>query len=39
MKADVYDEDELGTKWDTVDIPDDMKEEAQNVVTKWLKIS
>ncbi|MFC6169655.1 elongation factor G [Loigolactobacillus jiayinensis] len=28
MKADLYDEDELGTKWDTVDIPDDYKEEA-----------
>ncbi|EJE99638.1 elongation factor G [Liquorilactobacillus mali] len=29
MKADIYDEDELGSKWDTVDIPDDYKEEAQ----------
>jgi elongation factor G len=29
MKADLYDEDELGTKWDTVDIPDDYKEAAQ----------
>ncbi|QMU08010.1 elongation factor G [Levilactobacillus suantsaii] len=29
MKAYVYDMDDLGSKWDTVDIPDDMKEEAQ----------
>ena len=29
MKADLYDEDELGTKWDTVEIPDEYKEEAQ----------
>ncbi|MFT8459703.1 MAG: elongation factor G [Liquorilactobacillus ghanensis] len=29
MKADVYDEDALGSKWDTVDIPDKYKEEAQ----------
>ncbi|MDN6515839.1 MAG: elongation factor G, partial [Lacticaseibacillus paracasei] len=29
MKADLYDEDELGTKWDTVDVPDDYKEAAQ----------
>ncbi|MCK8607544.1 elongation factor G [Apilactobacillus ozensis] len=29
MKADLYDEDELGTKWDIVDIPDEFKEEAQ----------
>ena len=29
MKADLYDEDELGSKWDTVDVPDDYKEEAQ----------
>ncbi|WP_353989245.1 elongation factor G [Pediococcus argentinicus] len=28
MKADLYDEDELGTEWDTVDIPDQYKEEA-----------
>ncbi|MFD1673033.1 elongation factor G [Agrilactobacillus yilanensis] len=28
MKADLYDEDELGTQWDTVDIPDEYKEEA-----------
>ncbi|WP_137597227.1 elongation factor G [Paucilactobacillus kaifaensis] len=28
MKADIYDEDELGSKWDTVDVPDDYKEEA-----------
>ncbi|AEV95541.1 translation elongation factor G [Pediococcus claussenii ATCC BAA-344] len=30
MKADLYDEDELGTEWDTVDIPDKYKEEAEN---------
>ncbi|GLB46603.1 elongation factor G [Philodulcilactobacillus myokoensis] len=29
MKAYVYDDDKLGAKWDTVDIPDDYKEEAQ----------
>jgi len=29
MKADLYDEDELGTKWDTVDVPDDYLEEAK----------
>ena len=29
MKADLYDEDELGTKWDTVDIPDAYKEAAE----------
>ncbi|KRK39854.1 elongation factor G [Loigolactobacillus bifermentans] len=29
MKADLYDEDELGTKWDTVDVPDEYKEEAE----------
>ncbi|MFK5676554.1 MULTISPECIES: elongation factor G [unclassified Ligilactobacillus] len=29
MKADLYDEDELGSEWDVVDIPDDYKEEAQ----------
>ncbi|KRM04921.1 elongation factor G [Liquorilactobacillus ghanensis DSM 18630] len=29
MKADIYDEDALGSKWDTVDIPDKYKEEAQ----------
>ncbi|WP_461243352.1 elongation factor G [Secundilactobacillus muriivasis] len=29
MKADIYDEDELGAEWDTVDIPDEYKEEAQ----------
>ncbi|KIS03130.1 elongation factor G [Paucilactobacillus wasatchensis] len=28
MKADIYDEDELGSKWDTVDVPDAYKEEA-----------
>ncbi|KRN29134.1 elongation factor G [Lactobacillus selangorensis] len=29
MKADLYDEDELGTKWDTVDIPADYLDEAK----------
>ncbi|WP_334341102.1 elongation factor G [Companilactobacillus sp. HBUAS56275] len=29
MKADLYDEDELGTKWDTVDVPADYVEEAK----------
>ncbi|WP_283583182.1 elongation factor G [Limosilactobacillus difficilis] len=29
MKAYVYDEDKLGTNWDTVDIPADMKDEAE----------
>ena len=29
MKADLYYEDELGTKWDTVDIPDEYKEAAE----------
>ncbi|GAW99271.1 elongation factor G [Secundilactobacillus mixtipabuli] len=29
MKADIYDEDELGSEWDTVDVPDQYKEEAQ----------
>ncbi|KRM73461.1 elongation factor G [Secundilactobacillus collinoides] len=29
MKADIYDEDELGSEWDTVDVPDEYKEEAQ----------
>ncbi|RDF83969.1 elongation factor G [Lactiplantibacillus plantarum] len=29
MKADLYDEDQLGTEWDTVDVPEEYKEEAQ----------
>ncbi|KRM86879.1 elongation factor G [Lacticaseibacillus thailandensis] len=29
MKADLYDEDELGTEWDTVEIPDEYKEQAE----------
>ncbi|WP_179395798.1 elongation factor G [Lacticaseibacillus absianus] len=29
MKADLYDEDELGSEWDVVDIPADYKEEAE----------
>ena len=28
MKADLYDEDQLGTEWDRVDVPDKYKEEA-----------
>ncbi|KRL22287.1 elongation factor G [Lentilactobacillus kisonensis] len=28
MKADIYDEDKLGSNWDTVDVPDKYKEEA-----------
>ncbi|MFD1484541.1 elongation factor G [Lacticaseibacillus baoqingensis] len=29
MKADLYDEDALGSEWDVVDIPDEYKEEAE----------
>ncbi|MDO1604560.1 elongation factor G [Lactobacillus sp. YT155] len=29
MVADIYDEDELGSKWDTVEIPDQYKEDAE----------
>ncbi|MTV81887.1 elongation factor G [Secundilactobacillus folii] len=29
MKADIYDEDELGSEWDTVDIPEQYKAEAE----------
>ncbi|MBF7129597.1 elongation factor G [Pediococcus pentosaceus] len=29
MKADLYDVDELGTEWETVDVPDEYKEEAE----------
>ncbi|AYF92336.1 elongation factor G [Apilactobacillus bombintestini] len=29
MKADIYDEDELGSKWDTVDVPEEYKAEAE----------
>ncbi|KRK48933.1 elongation factor G [Secundilactobacillus kimchicus JCM 15530] len=29
MKADIYDEDELGTEWDVVDVPEAYREEAQ----------
>ncbi|WP_225048036.1 elongation factor G [Lacticaseibacillus kribbianus] len=29
MKADLYDEDELGSEWDVVDIPDDYKDAAE----------
>ncbi|WP_461225610.1 elongation factor G [Lacticaseibacillus suihuaensis] len=29
MKADLYDEDELGSEWDVVDIPDEYKEAAE----------
>ncbi|GEP19799.1 elongation factor G [Pediococcus argentinicus] len=37
MKADLYDEDELGTEWDTVDIPDQYKEEAEKRRTEMLE--
>ena len=29
MVADVYDEDKLGSKWDTVPVPDEYKAEAE----------
>lgn len=29
MKADIYDEDKLGSNWDTVDVPDEYKDEAK----------
>jgi len=37
MKADLYDEDELGTKWDTVDVPDEYKEEAAKRRTQLIE--
>ena len=38
MKADLYDEDELGTEWDTVEIPDQYKEEAEKRRGEMLEI-
>ena len=38
MKAYVYDEDKLGTNWDTVDIPADMKDEAEKRRNQMLEI-
>ncbi|WP_034528163.1 elongation factor G [Secundilactobacillus oryzae] len=29
MKADIYDQDELGSNWDTVDVPEEYREEAE----------
>ena len=37
MKADIYDEDKLGTEWDTVDVPDEYKEEAQKRRTEMIE--
>ena len=37
MKADIYDEDQLGSKWDTVEIPADYKEEAQKRREKMIE--
>ncbi|MFC6322802.1 elongation factor G [Companilactobacillus baiquanensis] len=37
MKADLYDEDELGTKWDTVDVPDEYVEEATKKRTELVE--
>ena len=37
MKADIYDEDELGTEWDTVDVPDEYKEEAEKRRTAMIE--
>ncbi|WP_283679796.1 elongation factor G [Lentilactobacillus sp. Marseille-Q4993] len=37
MKADIYDEDELGSEWDTVDIPDEYKEEAEKRRTAMIE--
>ncbi|MCD2257309.1 elongation factor G [Agrilactobacillus fermenti] len=31
MKADLYDEDELGTKWDTVDVPEEYRAKAEKM--------
>ena len=38
MKADLYDEDELGTEWDTVEIPDQYREEAEKRRGEMLEI-
>ncbi|GEL15537.1 elongation factor G [Pediococcus cellicola] len=37
MKADLYDEDQLGTEWDTVDVPDEYKEEAEKRRTEMIE--
>ncbi|KRL13253.1 elongation factor G [Schleiferilactobacillus perolens] len=37
MKADLYDEDELGTKWDTVDVPADYLDEAKKRRTELVE--
>ncbi|WP_390409735.1 elongation factor G [Lacticaseibacillus jixiensis] len=37
MKADLYDEDALGSEWDVVDIPDDYKEEAEQAHTDLIE--
>ncbi|MEE6715402.1 elongation factor G [Schleiferilactobacillus harbinensis] len=37
MKADLYDEDELGTKWDTVDVPADYLEQAKKRRTELVE--
>ncbi len=37
MKADLYDEDQLGTEWDTVDVPDQYKEEAEKRRTEMIE--
>ncbi|MCV3314589.1 elongation factor G [Pediococcus ethanolidurans] len=37
MKADLYDEDQLGTEWDTVDVPDKYKEEAEKRRTEMIE--
>ncbi|WP_172187457.1 elongation factor G [Lentilactobacillus kribbianus] len=37
MKADIYDEDELGTEWDTVDVPEEYKTEAEKRRTAMIE--
>ncbi|ERL66024.1 elongation factor G [Schleiferilactobacillus shenzhenensis] len=37
MKADLYDEDELGTKWDTVDVPAEYLEQAKKRRTELVE--
>lgn len=37
MKADLYDEDELGSEWDVVDIPDDYKDAAEEARTELVE--
>ena len=38
MKADLYDEDKLGSKWDTVDIPEEYREEAEKRREEMIEI-